>query len=104
MQPQGHVQVLLNMLWWRMNAQQALDAPRFCIGAAEGQHRGIVHVEETMDDKVVEALREKGHKIQILSGMERTLFGRGQIITRDPTTGVLSGGSDGRGDGCPMGW
>ena len=35
--------------------------------------------------------------------MNRALFGRGQIILRDPATGVLCGGSDPRADGCAMG-
>ncbi|EQC28710.1 gamma-glutamyltransferase, partial [Saprolegnia diclina VS20] len=104
MQPQGHVQVLLNMLRFGMDPQEALDAPRFCIGAAEGENASVVSVEDTMPTATIDGLRAKGHTIQVLSNMERGLFGRGQIITRDPTSGVLCAGSDGRGDGVPMGW
>ncbi|KAF1776433.1 Nucleophile aminohydrolase [Phytophthora cactorum] len=87
MQPQGHVQVLSNMLLHGMNPQEALDAPRFNLGV-----------------DVIAALREKfGHNIQEVEGFKRTTFGRGQIILRDPKTGVLCAGSDGRADGCAMG-
>jgi len=37
-------------------------------------------------------------------GWERSLFGRAQIVYRDAASGVLWGGSDGRGDGCALGW
>jgi gamma-glutamyltranspeptidase / glutathione hydrolase len=43
-----------------------------------------------------------GHPVTVTSGHERAVFGRGQIILRDPATGVLCGGSDPRADGCAM--
>ena len=46
MQPQGHVQVLLNMILFGMNPQEALDAPRFCIGASEGGEFGHISLED----------------------------------------------------------
>ena len=55
----------------------------------------------------METLVEMGHKVSepsILTGHGRALFGRGQIIKRDPSDGVLCGGSDPRADGCAMGW
>ena len=48
-------------------------------------------------------MKEMGHPIEAVSGIGRSLFGRGQIIRRDPQTGVLCGGSDPRADGCAMG-
>ena len=45
-----------------------------------------------------------GHdKIKIIRGHKRKLFGRGQIIYKDPTNGVLWGASDSRADGCAIG-
>eukprot|EP00753_Platysulcus_tardus_P003907 PLAT12502.23.p1 GENE.PLAT12502.23~~PLAT12502.23.p1 ORF type:complete len:547 (+),score=202.28 PLAT12502.23:155-1795(+) len=101
MQPQGHVQVLLNMIEAGMDAQEALDAARFCIGDVD--RMGDVFVEDGMDDDVVDKLRAMGHSIVVRSGYERMLFGRGQIIVRRED-GVLIAGSDGRADGCAMGW
>ena len=43
-----------------------------------------------------------GHPVSLISGYNRALFGRGQIILRDPETGVLTAGSDPRADGCAM--
>jgi len=114
MQPQGHVQVLLNMEVFGMNPQEALDAPRICIGAGMpggGEDDGevldmTVYVEEGIDDAVLKALQQIGHKVHRLSGWSRGMFGRGQIIRRhvDELTGqvVYSAGSDLRGDGCAL--
>ncbi|KAF1318516.1 Gamma-glutamyltransferase, partial [Globisporangium splendens] len=106
MQPQGHVQVLCNLLLHKLNAQEAIDGARFCIDAQrEDNDKSYVFVEDDVTSEVVDALQTKfGHVVVVRSGLQRTLFGRGQIILRDPSTGVLSAGSDGRADGCAMGW
>ncbi|ETV71724.1 gamma-glutamyltransferase [Aphanomyces astaci] len=103
MQPQGHVQLLLNQLLFHMDPQAALDVPRFCIGTSEGDF-SYVYVEPGVDEAVVEALRLKGHAIRVLDTTQVSTVGRGQIITKNPRNGVLCAGSDGRGDGLPMGW
>lgn len=110
MQPQGHVQVLLNMEVFGMNPQQALDAPRICIGAGmpeEGEKQmSVVYVEEGIDEAVVKVLKNMGHDVEIVDGWKRGRFGRGQVIRRhvDEETGqaVFSGGSDLRGDGMAI--
>lgn len=110
MQPQGHVQVLLNMEVFGMNPQEALDAPRICIGSGMPENGEVldmtVYIEEGIDDAVVQALKDMGHKTHVLSGHARGMFGRGQVIRRhvDDLTGqvVYSGGSDPRGDGCAI--
>jgi gamma-glutamyltranspeptidase/glutathione hydrolase len=50
----------------------------------------------------MEALAALGHDIRKISGHERALFGRGQIIRRDLESGILCAGSDPRADGCAM--
>lgn len=113
MQPQGHVQVLLGQLVGGLDPQQALDAPRVCVGAAmppddgeggEGQVEWTVSVEEGMPADTVEGLRRLGHAVRVVGGLDRAMFGRGQIIrqTADSVDGTLvwSGGSDMRGDGA----
>ncbi|KAI8849488.1 gamma-glutamyltranspeptidase [Chytridium lagenaria] len=100
MQPQGHVQVLLNLLHFTPTPQQSLDAPRFCITPVSG----LVDLEEGISEEVVEGLRKLGHHVRVLKGQGRAQFGRGQMIEmkRDegsPTGFVLAAGSDPRGDG-----
>lgn len=102
MQPQGHVQVVLALLNDGLDPQAALDRPRVCIGS--GTAGGSVSVEAGISPDVVARLAAMGHPVEMVSGYERALFGRGQIITRDPQTGVLCGGSDPRADGCALGY
>ncbi|KAI1438401.1 gamma-glutamyltranspeptidase [Xylaria sp. CBS 124048] len=109
MQPQGHVQVLLGQIVGGLNPQQALDAPRICIGAGMPEDGNVIDVtvavEEGMPEETIAGLRKLGHDVEVLKGMARARFGRGQIIrwTTDPVEkdfGVWSAGSDMRGDGA----
>ena len=100
MQPQGHTQVILALIDDGLDPQAALDRPRYCIEPDD--RGGQVALEEGIAPEVMAALKEMGHPIEAVSGMGRSLFGRGQIIRRDPQTGVLCGGSDPRADGCAM--
>ena len=109
MQPQGHVQVLFNMLVFGMDPQQALDAPRICIktnAAKESIDSGgdLVWAEEGIPEETVEGLEKRGHKVEMLTGFSRDKFGRGQIIRQswDEGTRIWSAGSDQRGDGCAI--
>ncbi|KAJ3196992.1 hypothetical protein HK101_006651 [Irineochytrium annulatum] len=105
MQPQGHVQVLLNMEHFNADPQRALDLPRFCIAAIDG----IVDLEEGINQEVVEGLVAMGHRVRVVSNFDREVFGRGQIIrvnevADSPTGRVLAGGSDPRADGMAVGY
>ncbi|KAL1582859.1 hypothetical protein WHR41_08681 [Cladosporium halotolerans] len=108
MQPQGHVQVLLNQLIFNLTPQASLDAPRVCIGAGMPDAGDVfdktVYLEEGMPKSTVEGLKKLGHNAVVLEGNERKLFGRGQLIRWhvDPVdgTGMWSAGSDQRGDGA----
>ncbi|KAH7344247.1 nucleophile aminohydrolase [Pyrenochaeta sp. MPI-SDFR-AT-0127] len=109
MQPQGHVQVLLNQEVFKLNPQDALDSPRFCIGAGTPSNDGsrkdaTIYVEEGIDVNVIEELRALGHHVEQLTGFERDMFGRGQIIRQHFDDGIMvwSGGSDLRGDGASV--
>ncbi|RKO90524.1 gamma-glutamyltranspeptidase [Blyttiomyces helicus] len=101
MQPQGHVQVLLNILRG-MDPQAALDAPRICIGADDD--KGKIFIEHGIDEQVVDSLRAMGHRVVISYGHDRAVFGRGQVIgvasVEKDRTRVLVAGSDPRADGC----
>ena len=103
MQPQGHVQVIIGLIDDQLDPQAVLDRPRFCIQA--DQLEAGVLVEEGISPAVVTELARMGHPVSQIGGcsmLQRAIFGRGQIILRDPESGFLCGGSDGRADGCAM--
>ena len=103
MQPQGHVQVLLNTLVFGLSPQAALDAPRICIdeNTAPGD---LVYLEEGIAPEVVKGLEKLGHNVKVVGGMARSVFGRGQVIRTHWDDGqlVYSAGSDQRGDGAAV--
>lgn len=111
MQPQGHVQVLMNMLVFGLNPQQALDSPRICIetpGMAfvDKESSGRVFIESGIPNETVEALRKLGHNMVVLDEFHRFhVFGRGQVIRRtvdEDGKAFYSAGSDLRGDGAAI--
>lgn len=98
MQPQGHLQVAVGLIDDGLDPQAALDEPRFCI-STDPPH-GPVNLEEGLPEETVAALAGLGHEVERVDGIRRTsVFGKGQVIARDPETGVLVGGSDPRADG-----
>ncbi|MEJ8547644.1 gamma-glutamyltransferase family protein [Brevibacillus borstelensis] len=96
MQPQGHVQVVMNTVDFQLNPQAALDAPRW--RWVEGR---TVEVEQHFPERIAQELERKGHEIRRVKGFGG--FGRGQIIWRDDS-GVLIGGTDMRTDSCIAAW
>jgi gamma-glutamyltranspeptidase / glutathione hydrolase len=100
MQPQAHMQVVLSLVDDDLDPQAVLNQPRFCID--DGAAGGKVALEEGISSNVQAELGKMGHSLYSVSGYARSLFGRGQIILRDASTGVLCGGSDPRADGCAM--
>ena len=100
-QPQGHLQVVSNMVDYSLDSQQALDAPRFKIDVQDTQD---VAVEEDLSPDVISELESRGHTVRVVSGYDRTGFGGGQVISRNPETGVLTAGSEPRKDGAAVGW
>lgn len=101
MQPQGHVQVLSGLLDDGLDPQAVLNRPRFCI--LEGLPGGTVALEEGIPEPVITALSEMGHPVKLTCGTDRSVFGRGQVILRNPADGLLCGGSEPRADGCALG-
>jgi gamma-glutamyltranspeptidase/glutathione hydrolase len=99
MQPQGHLQVVVGMADDGVDPQAALDRPRFYL--LDGRAGGDVLVEEDVAESTCAELVRRGHVVRRIGGWGRVLFGRGQIIRRDPS-GALWGGSDPRADGCAM--
>jgi gamma-glutamyltranspeptidase / glutathione hydrolase len=110
MQPQGHLQVLVNLVDLGLNPQQALDVPRFCLNVQKGKGVGAedpggeVYLEKGFSFDDLAALRRKGHHVSPIQGRDRIVFCGGQIIQRNLDRCVLIGGSDPRKDGCALGW
>ncbi|GMH38373.1 hypothetical protein BSKO_06257 [Bryopsis sp. KO-2023] len=110
MQPQGHLQVLSNMMDFGMDPQSALDAPRFYVIGVDSSigpkcvRTSKVWLEEGFSEATIRDLVSRGHAVfPGITGSTRIMFGKGQIIVRDEA-GVLWGGSDPRGDGLALGW
>ncbi|TCT20474.1 gamma-glutamyltransferase 2 [Melghiribacillus thermohalophilus] len=97
MQPQGHMQVVMNMIDFGLNPQAALDAPRW-----QWVKDNKVFVEPHFPNHIAQALARRGHDIVVT--IDSGSFGRGQIIVRDPKTGVLAGGTEWRTDGAIAVW
>lgn len=106
MQPQGHVQVLVNLIDHGMNVQAAGEAARCCHqGSSTPTGRvmtdgGKVLVESGISDDAVRALEARGHRVSRSVGA----FGGYQGILIDWENGTLHGGSDPRKDGCAAGY
>ena len=106
MQPQGHVQVLVNLIDFGINVQQAGDAARVRhIGSASPTGEaasgvGIVHVESGISSETMQQLRERGHRVLRSKGS----FGGYQGILIDHERGVLHGASEARKDGAAVGY
>lgn len=95
MQPQGHIQVIVNTIDYQMNPQASLDAPRWqWIKAKE------IEIESDADLKIIDGLKAMGHDVKIVEPGGR--FGRGQIIWKLPS-GAYIAGSDKRADGYAAG-
>jgi gamma-glutamyltranspeptidase/glutathione hydrolase len=93
-QPQGHTQVLINLIDFGMDVQQAGEAPRF-------RHSGEeVLLESAIGPAVRSALTRKGHHVASAADA----WGGYQGIMIDAKHGVLMGGSDPRKDGLAIGW
>jgi gamma-glutamyltranspeptidase/glutathione hydrolase len=88
MQPQGHVQVLTNMIDFGLNPQQAIDAPRWFW--PEGR---TFLLEPGFDPEIARALNKRGHDARF--SLQTSLFGKGQIILRQDD-GVLVGATESR--------
>jgi gamma-glutamyltranspeptidase/glutathione hydrolase len=100
MQPQGQLQVFSGLVDDELDPQAALDRGRFQLEG--GQPDGDVLIEDSLDPEIVRELERRGHRIRIISGLDRSKFGLGQIILKD-NNAVYWGGSDPRGDGCALG-
>ncbi|MDH4574146.1 gamma-glutamyltransferase family protein [Salinicola acroporae] len=91
MQPQGHMQVVMNLVDFGLNPQAALDAPRWqWMGGRK------IGIEPGYPMHLVREMSLRGHQMTV--AVDSTAYGRGQIILRDPDSGVYCGGTEPRTD------
>lgn len=106
MQPQGHVQIVVDMVDFGLNVQEAGDAARFRHVGSEDWSRaasggvGTLELETGIGQRVRDELTRRGHSISAGDGG----YGGYQAIMRDPATGVYWGASEMRKDGAAMGY
>jgi gamma-glutamyltranspeptidase/glutathione hydrolase len=96
MQPQGHLQMVVNMVDYGMNPQTSLDAPRW-----QWLRGKDVEVEMAAAQHIIAGLDARGHQVKASGSVAG--FGRGQIIWRLPN-GAYVAGSEPRADGCAVGY
>lgn len=107
MQPQGHVQIAVNIIDFGMGVQAAGDAARFHHdGSSEPDggpamaNGGVIEIESGVPAAVAESLRQRGHRVEYKTGP----YGGYQAVWRDPATGVYWGASEMRKDGQAAGY
>jgi len=106
MQPQGHAQIVMNLVDFGMGLQEAGDAPRIHhTGSSEPtgssmENGGIVNLETGFDYAVIRELMARGHRIQYARGP----YGGYQAIMKHPEFGTYLGASESRKDGHAAGY
>jgi gamma-glutamyltranspeptidase/glutathione hydrolase len=110
LQPQGHVQILVNIIDLGMNVQEAGDAARF-VHSGDSQPTGgrmsdggMLLIEAGVDPEVVEELRRRGHRVEYGTRPYVGSVGGYQAVWRDPETGVYHGATEMRFDGAALGY
>jgi gamma-glutamyltranspeptidase/glutathione hydrolase len=107
MQPQGHAQVVVNLVDFGMNLQETGDAIRFHhSGSSEPTGTvmtdgGVLHIEDGLPADVLAELARRGHKLE---SEPVGAYGGYQAVWRDPKSGVYSGATERRKDGCALGY
>jgi gamma-glutamyltranspeptidase/glutathione hydrolase len=97
-QAQGHLQMLVNMIDFKMSPQASLDAPRFRTSIPNESF-----IETIAQNHILNGLKSKGHNVS-LAEPHPSFFGSGQIIETDLSNGTLIGASEPRSDGFAVGW
>ena len=110
LQPQGHVQILVNVIDFGMNVQEAGDAARV-VHSGDSQptggkmtHGGEVLLESGVGEKIVKELRRRGHRVSYGKRTYVGSVGGYQAVWRDPETGVYHGATEMRFDGAAAGY
>ena len=108
-QPQGMVQVFLNIVEFGMSPQEAVEVPR--VGSESfpnsfwphAYHPGRLNVEESIPPRIRRDLEARGHRIDLWGALEPRA-GHVCAVVRDAEHGVLHGGADPRFLAYSIGW
>jgi gamma-glutamyltranspeptidase/glutathione hydrolase len=107
MQPQGHTQIIVNLIDFEMGLQEAGDVARWHHWGSSApwlpkkmSDGGTLQLESGIPPEVLAELQSRGHKVEYTTGP----FGGYQAIWRDPDTGVLKGATEMRKDGAAQGY
>jgi gamma-glutamyltranspeptidase/glutathione hydrolase len=106
MQPQGHVQIIVNLIDFGMNLQEAGDASRiYHTGSSEPTGEamtsgGVLNLETGFEYEVIRDLEGRGHRVEFARGP----YGGYQAVMRDAEQGVYYGASESRKDGQAAGY
>ncbi len=98
-QPQGHLQVISNIIDYNLSPQDALDSLRFSLDVDDMR---TISLEEDLDNKTISELESRGHNLSIVSGNERIMFGGAQVAQYNHESGVISLGTEPRKDGSAL--
>ena len=107
MQPQGHAQIVVNLVDFGMNLQEAGDVVRFHhTGSSEPtgtvmSDGGVLNIEDGLPQSLLDELKKRGH---VIEPEAVGTYGGYQAIWRDPRTGVYTGATERRKDGCALGY
>jgi len=97
-----HAQVLTNLLDYGLDMQEAIERPRFLIGAfLPGEAADTIHMERRVGPRVLSGLAKKGHSLKAAPDLFYKAGHAQGIVLRD---GTLMGGADPRGDGIALGF
>lgn len=102
-QPQTQVALVTRMIDYKMNPQEAIEAPRWLFGRTWGAATNTLKVESRIDESIRKKLAELGHEIEVLEDFTDTMGHAGAIYI-EPNTNVKYGGQDPRGDGVALGY
>jgi gamma-glutamyltranspeptidase len=97
-----HTQILTNLLDYHLDPQEAIERPRFLIGAfLPGEPDDTIHLEARLPGEIFEGLRARGHSVKVAPDFFMKTGHAHAIALRD---GILLGGADPRGDGAALGF
>ncbi|MET0486860.1 MAG: gamma-glutamyltransferase, partial [Candidatus Rokuibacteriota bacterium] len=100
-QPQTQAALVTRVVDRGLGPQSAIEAPRWLFGRTWGETSRGLRIESRFDPGVAEALRRRGHDVQVVEAWS-DLMGHAHLIRLDDRG--LSGGSDPRADGAALGW